>query len=449
MLSLLKIIVGVLTTYTPAAFAQIELGDLLRNKPGFAAEIQTDVCNQSFPYHRAISRPLKDGLSFDLFAFTAKEFDPQKPNILFLQGGPGGMWGPKEALEMANKFPDSNAIFFHFRGGGCSGFPNLNSDLDDAISSRSIVDDIEIIRITYKIKSWKAVIGFSYGTSLSRLYAHLYPEKIEKLILEGLSSPLDISDEQATVRILQTIADRYKVSPSLQKAISSEKFASFLSRLKDYLGVFPSNQNFGFAAMWWKYKKIYDDYFSKLGTPFPTYLNRDTFLAVTVLAFSGEVEISDQAIWILLNNFGFIAPTAEQVESVTGVFRSFDKSMFPFLFPDYVDVLKDNQLMSWRVFLAVPENDKALAADSMCSPIDTIVINGTQDLATPVENVKKFLTDKACAKGKNEVLIVRGGGHSSFGTMKCLGQYVNHALDATDVSEDLKSCEFPVAVEKY
>lgn len=455
MTSFLKIIFGVTISFTPVAFAQstdsssFDMADLIRQKVGFAAEVPASTCQQSFPFNKAIQRSLSSSLSFNLFAFTAKQFDSKKPSILFIHGGPGGMWGPKEATESANQFPDANVIFFHYRGGGCSSFPNSSSKLDSLITSNTTIEDMEAIRSAYQVTTWKAVVGFSYGTDVGRRYAHRFPSKMQKLILEGLNSSAELSNEQSIARVLKTISERYKASTNLQALVTADSFKNFLTALQSYFSQVSPQQNFGLAALWWNYHKTYEDYYKNAGAPFPKYLNRDTFLSVTLLMYNGESSSSDYAIWMLLNNFGFISPSAEQVAPVSGVLKIVDKMMFPFLYSDYLSALTDSQLLSWRVQLAMPKNDKALSADSICSEVDTLVINGTQDLATPVENVQTFLSNKKCASGSNVALLVQGGGHSSLGSMKCLSQYVNHYLNKEEISGDLNSCELPVTVQRY
>ena len=62
MTSFLKIIFGVTISFTPAAFAQsndsasFDMADLIRQKVGFAAEIPSSICNQSFPFNKIIQR---------------------------------------------------------------------------------------------------------------------------------------------------------------------------------------------------------------------------------------------------------------------------------------------------------------------------------------------------------------------------------------------------------
>lgn len=96
----------------------------------------------------------------------------------------------------------------------------------------------------------------------------------------------------------------------------------------------------------------------------------------------------------------------------------------------------------------MPENDKKETPSSLCSEVETIVINGTNDLATPVENVESYLANKSCAKGSSKSLIVKGGGHSSLTSMKCLSSFIKSVL-SNETSVDMGSCELPVSIKTY
>jgi hypothetical protein len=48
-------------------------------------------CRATFPFAKEIRRPLDSQHSFDLFAFTVREFDPQKPSLLYVNGGVNGL----------------------------------------------------------------------------------------------------------------------------------------------------------------------------------------------------------------------------------------------------------------------------------------------------------------------------------------------------------------------
>ncbi len=449
---MIKIFSLIISFCVVSIFAKAEIddntfADLLRGKPGFAAEIPESICKSTFPFHKIIPTDLANtnGSQFNLFSFTSKKFDPEQPSILFIDGGPGGVWGPTNVIEFADRFPNANLVFFHFRGSGCSSFPSLSAELDHLITSLETVKDLEAIRNSYQIDSWKAVIGFSYGTDLARFYAHQFPKRIAKLVLEGLSKIDSVPDEQASQRLVEIVVGRFGNSPNLKASSTVENFQLFLVQLRKYLSQVPLNKNIELAALGPDYKnyfKIEDESMSR-------YFNRNTFLSIILLSFSGESSSSDAAIWMLLNNFGFINSTSDQIASVAESLAQMDKFLFPFLNPTYLTYFADHSLLSWRVLLAIGKSDKIMTKDSLCSEVDTLVLNGTQDGATPVENVQSFLSDKKCAGGFNTALLIHGGGHSNLLAMKCLTQYTNHWLNTENTSLDLKSCENSVTEQKY
>lgn len=370
------IFLSLLFVNVPFVFAQSpgneqnSMINLIRQKAGFAAEVPATICNKTFPFHKTIPQKLASNNStdsFGLFSFTATAFDSTKPSILFIQGGPGGLWGPKEAIESSNQFPDANIVFFHYRGGGCSAFNSNNAELDKYITSDGTIRDMEAIRNAYGITTWKSVIGFSYGTDVARRYAHRFPNRIQSLVLEGLNSSDELPPDQVITRILKTISNRYKASSNLQSRISADDFKNFITTLQSYFSQISPSQNFGLAALWEFYQKTYADYYSAAGIPIPKYLNRNTFLSVTLLMYAGESGSSDIAILMLMNNFNFGQIPPEQGSMIAAALQSLDKFMFPFLYQDYLSVLSSSGLLSWRVQLTMPGNDKVESSDSVCS----------------------------------------------------------------------------------
>lgn len=202
------------------------------------------------------------------------------------------------------------------------------------------------------------MVGFSYGTNIGRQYAHRFPTSLQKLILEGLSSKQELTNEQTIIKLIRTIEERFKASKDMQSLLSADLFKNFLSTLQNYFAQVSPQTNFAFAALWWKYQQNYEAHYKSAGSPIPKYLNRDTFLSVTWLMYSGENTSSDYAIWMLLNNFGFVLLSTEQVASIAGVLKKMDKTLFPFLDADYLGTLKESQVLSWRVQLAMLNNDQ-------------------------------------------------------------------------------------------
>lgn len=116
-----------------------------------------------------------------IHSYTKKTFDQNFPTVLFFTGGPG-------ASPRGSEFdlPKTNIIFFESRGMGCSRPNNASLFLNPTFySSESTARDALQILNDYQVN--KAFIyGHSYGTVVASMFAHLFPERTQKLILEGV-----------------------------------------------------------------------------------------------------------------------------------------------------------------------------------------------------------------------------------------------------------------------
>jgi proline iminopeptidase len=115
-----------------------------------------------------------------IHSYTKVPFNSKLPTILFFVGGPGANPSSSEF------FVDGlNVIFFEQRGVGCSRPNSKTMFLNPKFySSEKTVQDAKVILDDYGVT--KAFIyGHSYGSVLATMFASLFPEKTEKLILEG------------------------------------------------------------------------------------------------------------------------------------------------------------------------------------------------------------------------------------------------------------------------
>lgn len=424
---------------------------IIKSKPGYEAKIPIEICKQIFPINKILNQNIdipENSPSFQIFTFTISEFQPSKPSILILSGGPGGMWSSIESDQISKLFQNHNVIFFHPRGGGCSSFPSADTTLDEFISSNKVIDDIEVIRKAYSIQTWSSVIGFSYGTHIARCYANKFPDRTKLLVLEGLSSDTKLPEEMETERVFEVINNRLKLADSF-KNLGSEVIKVFNEGLRSYFSQIPLQKSFEYVSLWTFYEKFYSNHFKSVGQRMPKYLSRSTFLALTLLMYSGDSSSADYAIIMLLNNLEIYSLPPTELAQIQKGLELFDRTLFPFYYDDYLNTFKSSQLLSWRVLLNMPENDKKLDDSNLCSKVDTIIINGAQDLATPVENVSAYLGNKSCAAGNNKALIIKGGGHSILTNMICLSDFVKNEMNGITRTEILQTCDLTVTMSVY
>lgn len=424
--------ISVVFAQSPGA-EQNSMISLIRQKVGFAAEVPATVAIKHSRFIKLFLRNYRQIISplHSIFSRSPQRNLTQRNRASYLfTVDPEAYGDRRKRSKVPVNFLGQMCIFFHYRGGGCSAFSSNSVELDKYITSDGTISNMEAIRNAYGITTWKAVIGFSYGTDVARRYAHRLPNRIQSLVLEGLDSSDELPPDQIIIRILKTISDRYQASQNLQSRISANDFKNFIATLQSYFSQVSPSQNFRFAQRFGNsIKKHIPIIIQRQEYKFQNILTETLFYTVTLLMYAGESDPSDIAILMLMNSFNFGQIPPEQGSPISAALKPLDKSMFPFLYQDYLNVLNSSGLLSWRVQLTMPGNDKSESDDSVCSSVATIVINGIQDLATPVENVQKFFSNKSCASGLNTALLVQGGGHSSMGSMKCLSQYSNHAMN--------------------
>lgn len=428
----------------------------IHHLPGYSAELSLDFCKLNFPHPQILRRAVtvsNQRKSFDLFAFTMLPFDPKKPSVITIHGGPGGLWGPNDASELANMLHGLNVIFFHYRGGGCSDFRNRSSAWNDLLNSDGVIEDIEAIRESYGVAQWQGVLGWSYGTNIARGYSKRFPERAGILVLEGLDDPhnsTELSDEQQIQRMISIIEARLRTSKFLNEYTKSIDTRIFVDQISAYLGEVSPQTNFGYAALWEQIEADFENYYRQRGLEKPKILSLPTFLAISILLYEGDDKGSDVAILTLMDQFDVISLEEKRKSDLMVALSTWEKLMFPFKHQNYSENLNLGMLLSWRVMLKMRDNDINLPKQSLCTSQPMIVLNGTMDLATPLENVDAYLKDKSCAKARSVSVTIEGGGHSNLGSVECLSEYVRQALleKRTDVSKP-RNCSKKVVLKDY
>jgi len=120
--------------------------------------------------------------TIQIYAFTKKEFDPNLPSYIFVDGGPG---------QNTHTFPDIlgsgfNEIHFDQRGVGCSAPDTWEQYTNHELySSLKTANDIDEIRKAYGIKL-VSVYGVSYGTIPTTIYANRFEANVRSIVVEGV-----------------------------------------------------------------------------------------------------------------------------------------------------------------------------------------------------------------------------------------------------------------------
>lgn len=181
---------------------------------------------------------------FSLYYFTKDRFDPSRPSILIIPGGPGQTLNPSSDL-MSGYPKEFNVVSFDFRGSGRSQFPPSNK-YDAYLRTKYAVEDIEIIRRDLGIRKWFAVVGYSYGTVLAQQYVGTYGRKqrqdthdrVETLVLIAPLSRQTATTSTGAATLAKQIRDKHvevfrilfqnRIARDSQVDNKAERFASKL-----------------------------------------------------------------------------------------------------------------------------------------------------------------------------------------------------------------------------
>lgn len=121
--------------------------------------------------------------NFDMFYRLSPDFDPQKPTVLFFNGGPGSS---SDSMNLHTNNPGFNFIYFDQRGTSYSHLRALDDLLNpDYFSSELIARDAEFLRAALGVDKI-SVYGHSYGTVPATIYSHLFAAHTTAVVLEGV-----------------------------------------------------------------------------------------------------------------------------------------------------------------------------------------------------------------------------------------------------------------------
>jgi proline iminopeptidase len=157
----------------------------------------------------------------EIYTYTTKAFDPAKPTVIFLDGGPG-----QNTHTLRESIPgDFNQINFDQRGLGCSAPETFELyKKADLYSTENTVNDIDMIRKAYNLEK-VSVYGVSYGTVPATIYGAKFFQVARSVILEGTVGPLENihSDSYKVDKLNLAIADLNKEQKvALEKGLNEK-----------------------------------------------------------------------------------------------------------------------------------------------------------------------------------------------------------------------------------
>ncbi len=108
--------------------------------------------------------------------------NPDGKPALYLHGGPGSGFSTGQRRFFN---PDTYcAVLFDQRGAGRSRPLASEPDADlSANTTAHLIADIEALRELHNVDQWTAILGISWGTTLSLAYAQTHPERVRGLVL--------------------------------------------------------------------------------------------------------------------------------------------------------------------------------------------------------------------------------------------------------------------------
>lgn len=164
---------------------------------------------------------------WSLYTWTPRPFDPKKPTLIYVEGGPGANSHSFGAFADATV----NEIRFDQRGIGCSA-PESYEDYQNPklYSSLNTTRDIEEIRKAYGLTK-VTVLGASYGTVPATMYGHFFPKSVRSIILEGV----EFTEGDGTMEHRATLLNKTleKLSPKAREGF--KKFMSSEAKETSYV----------------------------------------------------------------------------------------------------------------------------------------------------------------------------------------------------------------------
>jgi pimeloyl-ACP methyl ester carboxylesterase len=149
-------------------------------------------CPETGPQHKYLAVPVDfqnpSAGTYKLHYKLQNPFLPQRPTLIMLHGGPGeGLQAFDKACGAEYCFHELgealNIVTVDERGAGCSVLP---AESAAATTILATAEDIEALRRHLAGNASIYVYGVSFGTVVGTLYAARHPDKVKKLVVEGV-----------------------------------------------------------------------------------------------------------------------------------------------------------------------------------------------------------------------------------------------------------------------
>ncbi len=181
------------------------------------------------------------GPSMKIFYRLASQLDsaPERPTVLYFYGGPGGA-SYQSKLEIG--LEDFNVIYMDQRGTGFSRPPEFAQlQNPEFFNSEFIAKDAALLVNKLGLKK-VTVYGHSYGTIPATIFASLFPDLTQAVVLEGVvfSGQVDLWSAPHRIKVLQRMFDAYpkelkqKILDLSQSGKVSKSWFSLLSQQEMY-----------------------------------------------------------------------------------------------------------------------------------------------------------------------------------------------------------------------
>lgn len=159
------------------------------------------------------------------------------PPLLYLHGGPGESCFDF-SYQQTDRLKENFRVIAIDQRGVCRS-EAVNDD--EEFGLMDLIEDCEAIRKQFELESW-SVLGHSFGGYLGVLYASLYPESIDHLLLECPTFDFTLTSRsllKKTSALLDKYGEHQKATESLEIAkdsdIKNRELAELYGTYSDYL----------------------------------------------------------------------------------------------------------------------------------------------------------------------------------------------------------------------